>query len=81
MARSRPDTATSSFSIAIGDQPEMDFGGRRNADGQGFAVFGRVIRGMEVVKAIQASPTGSDGPYGTESLAPPIRMLGASRRN
>src|SRR5205085_8786337 len=39
MARSGPDTATGSFSIVIGDQPEMDFGGKRNPDGQGFAVF------------------------------------------
>ena len=80
MARTGPDTATASFSIVIGDQPEMNFGGRRNADGQGFAVFGRVIRGMEVVKAIQASPTGSQGPYGTESLDPPIKVLKAYRR-
>src|SRR5262245_18204814 len=80
MARNGPDTATASFSIVIGDQPEMDFGWRRNADGQGFAVFGRVIRGMDVVRAIQASPTGSSGPYGTESLAPPIKVLGTSRR-
>jgi peptidyl-prolyl cis-trans isomerase A (cyclophilin A) len=80
MARNGPDTATASFSIVIGDQPEMDFGGRRNADGQGFAVFGRVVRGMDVVRAIQASPTGPTGPYGSESLAPPIKVLGASRR-
>lgn len=80
MARSGPDTATASFSIVIGDQPEMDFGGRRNADGQGFAVFGRVTRGMDVVKAIQASPTGPSGPYGTESLMPPIRILEAYRK-
>jgi peptidyl-prolyl cis-trans isomerase A (cyclophilin A) len=80
MARSGPDTATASFSIVIGDQPEMNFGGRRNADGQGFAVFGRVIRGMDVVRAIQASPTGLQGPYGTESLAPPIKVLSAYRR-
>jgi peptidyl-prolyl cis-trans isomerase A (cyclophilin A) len=80
MARNGPDTATASFSIVIGDQPEMDFGGRRNADGQGFAVFGRVVRGMDVVRAIQASPTGPAGPYGSESLAPPIKILGASRR-
>lgn len=79
MARSGPDTATASFSIVIGNQPEMDFGGRRNPDGQGFAVFGRVVRGMDVVKAIQASPTGPTGPYGTESLVPPIRVLKASR--
>ena len=80
MARNGPDTATASFSIVIGDQPEMNFGGRRNPDGQGFAVFGRVIRGMEVVKAIHASPTGSPGPYGTESLTPPIKILKAHRR-
>jgi peptidyl-prolyl cis-trans isomerase A (cyclophilin A) len=80
MARSGPDTATGSFSIVIGDQPEMDFGGRRNPDGQGFAAFGRVIRGMDVVKAIQASPTGQRGPYGTESLDPPIKILKAYRR-
>jgi peptidyl-prolyl cis-trans isomerase A (cyclophilin A) len=80
MARSGPDTATASFSIVIGNQPEMDFGGRRNPDGQGFAVFGRVVDGMDVVRAIQAAPTGSTGPYGSESLAPPIRVLAASRR-
>ena len=62
MARNGPDTATASFSIVIGNQPEMDFGGRRNPDGQGFAAFGRVVRGMDVVRAIQASPTGSVAP-------------------
>ena len=81
MARSGPDTATASFSIVIGNQPEMDFGGRRNPDGQGFAVFGRVVRGMDVVKAIQASATGPTGPYGSESLVPPISVLRAFRRN
>jgi len=80
MARSRPDTATASFSIVIGDQPEMDFGGRRNPDGQGFAAFGRVVRGMDVVKAIQASPTGRRGAFGTESLDPPIKVSKAYRR-
>lgn len=80
MARSGPDTATGSFSIVIGDQPEMDFGGRRNPDGQGFAAFGRVVRGMDVVKAIQMSPTGQRGAYGTESLDPPINVLKAYRR-
>jgi peptidyl-prolyl cis-trans isomerase A (cyclophilin A) len=79
MARNGPDTATGSFSIVIGDQPEMDFGGKRNADGQGFAVFGRVISGMDVVKAIQMSPTGTGGPYGAESLAPPIAIVKAHR--
>jgi peptidyl-prolyl cis-trans isomerase A (cyclophilin A) len=80
MARGGPDTATGSFSIVIGDQPAMDFGGRRNPDGQGFAAFGHVVRGMGVVKAIHASPTGKAGPYGTESLSPPIKILKAYRR-
>ena len=44
MARNGPDTATSEFFICVGDQPELDFGGRRNADGQGFAAFGRVVQ-------------------------------------
>jgi peptidyl-prolyl cis-trans isomerase A (cyclophilin A) len=80
MARNGPDTATGSFSIVIGDQPEMDFGGRRQPDGQGFAAFGRVVGGMDVVKRIHASPTGRGGPYGTESLSPPIRILKAYRK-
>lgn len=80
MARSGPDSATASFSIVIGDQPEMDFGGTRNPDGQGFAVFGRVTRGMDVVKVIHASPTGTTGPYRTESLDPPIKIVKAYRR-
>ena len=80
MARGGPDTATGSFSIVIGDQPAMDFGGRRNPDGQGFAAFGHVVRGMDVVKAIHASPTGKAGPYGTESLSLPNKILKAYRR-
>ena len=80
MARLGPDTATGSFSVVVGDQPEMDFGGRRNPDGQGFAAFGRVVRGMDVVKAIHASPTGRDGPYRAETLSPPITVLKAYRR-
>jgi peptidyl-prolyl cis-trans isomerase A (cyclophilin A) len=53
MARGGPDSGQSSFFICIGDQPSLDFGGNRNLDGQGFAVFGRVISGMDVVRRIQ----------------------------
>ncbi len=53
MARDEPNSATSSFFICIGDQPELDYGGKRNPDGQGFAAFGRVIEGMDVVRKIQ----------------------------
>ena len=80
MARSGPDTATSSFSIMVGDQPELDFAGKRNADGQGFAVFGRVVWGMDVVKKIHASKTGTAGSYGTETLDPPIAVKRAYRK-
>ena len=71
MARSGPDTATSSFFICIDDQPELDFGGRRNPDGQGFAAFGAVLEGIDVVRAINRSP--AEG----QSLSPPIRILEA----
>jgi len=54
MARSSPDSATSEFFICIGDQPELDFGGKRNKDGLGFAAFGNVTEGMDIVKKIHS---------------------------
>lgn len=56
MARNEPGTASSEFFIAVGPQPELDFGGRRNPDGQGFAAFGRVVDGMDVVREIHQRP-------------------------
>ncbi len=56
MARDEPGTATSEFFICINKQPELDYGGNRNPDGEGFAAFGRVINGMDVVRKIQALP-------------------------
>ena len=53
MARNKPGSASSEFFICINNQPELDFGGKRNPDGQGFAAFGKVIKGMDVVKKIQ----------------------------
>ena len=53
MARAEPGSASSEFFICIGDQPELDYGGKRNPDGQGFAAFGKVIEGMDIVKQIQ----------------------------
>jgi len=54
MARATPNSATSSFFICINDQPSLDFKGKRNPDGFGFAAFGKVIKGMDVVKKIQS---------------------------
>jgi peptidyl-prolyl cis-trans isomerase A (cyclophilin A) len=74
MARGGPDSATSDFFICIGAQPELDFGGKRNADGQGFAAFGQVIGGMEVVRRIQM------GASDAQRLTPPIAIAGITRR-
>lgn len=62
MARLEPGTATSEFFICINDQPSLDFDGLRNPDGQGFAAFGRVIAGMDVVRAIQQAKTDQPKP-------------------
>ena len=56
MARLEPGSADSEIFICIGDQPELDFNGKRNPDGQGFAAFGHVVEGMDVVRKIQAQP-------------------------
>jgi peptidyl-prolyl cis-trans isomerase A (cyclophilin A) len=53
MARNKPGSASTEFFICIGNQPELDFGGKRNSDGQGFAAFGRVKDGMAIVRKIQ----------------------------
>jgi peptidyl-prolyl cis-trans isomerase A (cyclophilin A) len=73
MARDGPDTATADFFICIGDQPELDYGGKRNPDGQGFAAFGRVVRGMEVVRQIQTARARG------QRLTPPIEIIDISR--
>jgi peptidyl-prolyl cis-trans isomerase A (cyclophilin A) len=72
MARDSPDTAKSDFFICLGDQPELDFGGKRNPDGQGFAAFGHVIRGIDVARKIQAAP--AEG----QKLTPPVKILSAT---
>jgi peptidyl-prolyl cis-trans isomerase A (cyclophilin A) len=68
MARFAPDSAAVDFFICINDQPELDHGGRRNPDGQGFAAFGRVVRGMDVVRKIQRAP------FEEQRITPPIEI-------
>jgi peptidyl-prolyl cis-trans isomerase A (cyclophilin A) len=69
MARSDPDSGSTEFFICIGDQPSLDYGGMRNPDGQGFAAFGTVTTGMDIVQRIQNSPANG------QSLTPPVRIL------
>lgn len=74
MARDGADSATSDFFICINNQPALDFAGKRNPDGQGFAAFGHVTKGMNVVKKIQMAPSDKD-----QHLKPPIEILSITR--
>ncbi|KRA56807.1 peptidylprolyl isomerase [Caulobacter sp. Root655] len=82
MARGAPGSAGSEFFICIGDNPALDFGGARNKDGQGFAAFGKVVEGMDVVRAIHDAPTVSkaDDPYlKGQLIEKPVKIQKLSR--
>ena len=68
LARTAPGTANTEFFIVIGDQPAYDYGGSANPDGQGFAAFGKVIKGMDVVKQIHEQPDNQT------SFTPPLAI-------
>jgi len=74
MARAQVNTARDQFFICIGDQRDLDAGGKRNPDGHGFAAFGRVVSGMDVVRKIHGSPASG------QTLTPAIGIL-RIRRN
>jgi peptidyl-prolyl cis-trans isomerase A (cyclophilin A) len=71
MARSSPGSATSSFFICLNGQPELDFGGKRNPDGQGFAAFGRVLEG--------GRRPHDPGRRPRQTLKPPVKIISAAR--
>lgn len=73
MARFAPDSASGDFFFCIGDQPELDFGGKRNPDGQGFAAFGIATAGLDVIRAIQQAPAAE------QKLTPPVKIDRARR--
>ncbi len=62
LARSTPGTANTEFFICVGDQPGFDYGGANNPDGQGYAAFGSIVKGMSVVKSIYNAPE-TDGTF------------------
>jgi peptidyl-prolyl cis-trans isomerase A (cyclophilin A) len=74
MARAEPNSATADFFICVGNQPQLDFKGKRNPDGQGFAAFGRVMQGMDVVRRIHAAPARG------QQLTPPVRIRNIVRK-
>ena len=73
MARAAPGSATGEFFICVGDQPELDYGGGRQPDGQGFAAFGRVVAGADVVRALHALGEAD------QRLARPVRIASVRR--
>jgi peptidyl-prolyl cis-trans isomerase A (cyclophilin A) len=74
MARTEPGTATTEFFICIGDQPGYDFGGDNNPDKQGYAAFGKVVKGMDIVRNIYARPEND------QSFDPPIPIYEIKRK-
>ena len=74
LARLEPGTAKSEFFICIGDQPGFDYGGENNPDGQGYAAFGKVVKGMDVVLRIHRQPDED------QSFYPPIPIYNITRK-
>lgn len=82
MARGEPGTAQSEFFISLGENPVLDHGGLRNPDGLGFAVFGKVVKGLDVIKAIQQQPVAATSPdpyVKGQLLAEPVAILHISK--
>lgn len=83
LARDEPGTGSAAyFFISIGDNTFLDYGGKRNPDGQGYAVFGQVVKGMDVVRAIQMRETGGpskDAITQGQFLTKPVIIHKASR--
>ena len=73
MGRFKPNSAKSSFYFCIGDWPSLDYQGERNPDRQGFAAFGMVLEGMDIVRQIQVEP------YEEQRLTPPIEIISIKR--
>ena len=70
------------FFIAIGRQPELDSGGSRRADKQGFSVFGQVVGGMDIVRDIHSRKTIVSAPFPQMSgqmIASPVPIVSAHR--
>ncbi len=64
------DSATSGFVICLDEAtPSLDFGSKRYPDGQGFAAFGHVVRGMDVVRRIHSQPVKG------QALEPPVTII------
>ena len=82
MARNAPGTADASFFITVGNLPSMVADPKQAGDNLGFAVFGHVTEGMEIVRHIlqlPTSPTEGEGIMKGQMLAEPVRIVSARR--
>jgi len=82
MARNAPGTADASFFITVGAIPSMDADPKQSGDNLGFAVFGHVTEGMDIVRHIlqePTSPTEGEGVMKGQMLVQPVRILSARR--
>lgn len=82
MARAAPGSATADFFIILGNLSSLDAKTEGQGDIAGFAAFGQVVAGMEVVKAVQAAPTSptlGEGPMKGQMIAKPITIRTARR--
>lgn len=81
MANSGPGTAKSDFFILLSDMPSLDSNGP-GGDPNGFAAFGRVVEGMDVLKKIleaPVSPTKGEGAMKGQMLDPPVKIIRSTR--
>ncbi|HEY9111069.1 MAG TPA: peptidylprolyl isomerase [Rhodanobacteraceae bacterium] len=58
-----PDSATAQFFVNVVDNPRLDYVGTQSGMTWGYAVFGKVVKGMDVVDKIDNLPTGPQGPF------------------
>ncbi|PAX08043.1 peptidylprolyl isomerase [Sphingomonas lenta] len=77
IARNAPGTASGDFTIMVGDQPSLDADPSRPGDNLGYAAFGRVVEGMDVVRRILEAPKAAGGHFKGEMLASPVRITSA----
>jgi peptidyl-prolyl cis-trans isomerase A (cyclophilin A) len=81
MANAGPGTADAGFFILVSDIPGLN-AGAEGGDANGFAVFGHVVEGMDVVKAMLVAPvsaTKGDGSMKGQMLEPPVKIVKAAR--
>jgi peptidyl-prolyl cis-trans isomerase A (cyclophilin A) len=82
MARLAPGTADAEFFIMVGDVPSLDAQPPGQGDTAGYAVFGRVIEGMDVVRTIlqaPTSPTLGQGFLKGQMIAAPLKITSVRR--